>query len=361
MIAIRKLDRYLFFSFLAPFLLCLVLILSMVIVVETSERLSNLLKYKGPDPFLGLLARYYLCRIPSLLGLVAPIITLSGAIVALARLARQNELMAMQASGISLKRIALPLLGAGVVVAALAAVVQEFVVPATGREMQRVSIKLFGSKGPDPMIYQDVFAVDPKTSFWLTAKELDYRTKTIRSAEADKPSADGSNTSPMRITSGVYRGGRWLVSGKRFVTNENSLDEETFEDLPLPEFTLTPEDLAVGCVELSARSLGELRGFARLFPLRSPQLSTEIHKRLAYPLANVILLLLAVPLVVQPSGQTSIQGIGLAVAATLGYYIFTMAMLDFGVRGYLAPIIAGWLPVVVFAAIGTWMYRRFHG
>jgi len=357
---IRKLDRYMFFSFLFPFLLCMVLIVAMIMVVQTSERLSSLLRYNGPDPLLKLLGRYYLCSIPVLTYMVVPIITFSGAIVALVRLARQNELMAMQASGISLKRIAIPLLAGGLVAAALAACLQEIVVPASAREMQRMTMRLFGSKAGDPMVYKNVFAVDLETSTWLHAAELDYREKVIRNAEVDfPPAAGGMRASPMIIDVGRWKNRQWLVSGRQMVVGSDGLTNETFIDRPL-SVSFTPEDLCQ-LPSISYRSLGELRKFAHQFPSRARVLNTEIHKRLAYPFMNLILLLLAIPLVVQPGGQTSIRGIGLAVLAVLGFYVVMLATLDFGYRGYLPPIVAAWLAPGIFTAIGAWMYRHFHG
>jgi len=355
-IVIRKLDRYLFLSFFFPCILCLVLILAMVIVVETSERLHKLLKYSGSEPFLKLLGEYYLCRIPALATMIAPIITLSGAIAALVRLARHNELMAMEAAGISIKRITLPVLAAGVIAAAVAAYVQEVVVPGSARRMQRVSIKLIGSKEDDPMIYRNVFSVDVKTSLWLRIGELNTRKNEMRHAEADSPER-GLGTSPRQITIGRWRNGRWYVTGSVDVEGEEGLRKEHFTDEPL-DTTLTPEELAEGAVEMSFRSLAEIKAFSRRFPSRAHKLNTEIFKRIAYPFANIILLLLAVPLVVQAGGRTSVRGIGLAVAVSVGYYVVMLGALDFGYRGHVVPWVAAWAPCVAFAAVGLWMYRN---
>ena len=456
---IRRIDRYLFFSFLVPFVLCMLLILALVLVVETSERLGKLLRYDGEAPLPGLLGRYYLCRTPMLAYMMAPIMTLAGAVVALVRLAKQNELMAMQASGVSLKRIAIPLLTGGLIAAGLAAAMQELVVPGSARQMQRTSIRLFGGDENEPMKFRDVFAVDIKRPeywvkdrdengdltlalrwdettgkmsiggalqfqeqarailtgiyravdvdlrvdakrrdrFWLVANrrigldefndfvhrlrshyrlartqiilkadEFDYGKKMITNAIAEVPNfppgPDGIESATMIIDAGYWRSHRWVVTGHTRIPGEDEVLSEPFTDRPL-NLSLVPEDLGERS-NLSYRSLDELRFFARQFPSRAISLTTEIHKRLAYPFLNVILLLLAIPLVVEPSGQTSIKGIGLAVAAALGFYMVMMASLDFGYRGYLPPPwtpLAAWLPLAAFVAIGAWMYKHFHG
>jgi len=353
---IRKLDRYLFFSFFFPFLLCFALIMAMTMVVETSERLSKLLKYSGDEPVLLLLGQHYLYRIPALGSMIAPVITLAGAIVSLVRLARHNELMAMEAAGVSLKRIAVPLLGAGIVAAGLALYVQEVLVPGNARSMQAVEIKLFGSGGEEPQVFENVFAVDKATSMWLRADELDLRKNVIRGAEAGSPD-EGRGVSPMQISEGHWENGRWLVTGVQLVAGEEEIKRLEFADRPLPA-RITPESLAHGALDRAFRPLSELKELAGRFPSQEAVMMTEIHKRLSYPLVNIVLLLLAIPLVVGPGGQTSVRGIGLAVLVSLGFYVVMLGMLDFGYRGLLPPAVAAWTPVVLFAAIGVWMFTR---
>jgi len=353
---IRKLDRYLFLSFFFPFLLCMALIMAMSMVVETSERLGKLLKYSGDEPVLLLLGQHYLYRIPTLGSMIAPVITLAGAVVSLVRLARHNELMAMEATGISLKRIALPLLSAGVVAAGLACWVQEVVVPGNARTMQAVEIKLFGSGGDEPQVFENVFAVDKATSMWLRADVLDLRTNIIRGAEAGYP-GEGEGVSPWQINEGVWKDDRWYVTGVQLVAGEEQIERRPFQNLPLPA-RITPENLAHGALERSFRPLSELKELGDRFPSQKAIMTTEIHKRLSYPLVSIVLLLLTIPLVVGPGGQASVRGIGLAVLVSLGFYVVMLAMLDFGYRGFIPPAVAAWTPMAAFAAIGGWMFTR---
>jgi len=337
------------------------MIITMIVALETSERLGMLLKYKGSEPLAGLLVRYYAYRIPVLVAMVAPIITLSGGITALVRLARQNELMAMQASGVSLKRIAIPLLAGGTFAAGLAFWVQEGLVPASAQKMQRITIKLSDTGAEDASLYKDLFAVSTgpsgQVTQWLHVGELDYQQKVIRNAQAYFP----GEREPMMIDRGEWRNKRWYVTGRQIVrTADDSLSYAAFDDYPL-DMHLTPEDMTErAAVDIAYRHLGELRRLAGQFPSRGAQLNTEIYKRLAYPFLNILLLLLVIPLVVEPGGQTSMKGIGLAVGVTLAFYVVMWAMLDFGYRGLLAPIAAAWLPVAVFTVIGLWMYSRSH-
>ena len=200
----------------------------------------------------------------------------------------------------------------------------------------------------------------------IAIDEFDYRNRTIRNAIIEAPNfppgLGPSATLTIEVDAGYWRGHKWIISGRTKLAEPDQVTLEPFTDRVL-DTSLTPEDIGESA-SIAYRSLAELRQFARQFPSRAAALTTEIHKRLAYPFINIILLLLAVPLVVQPSGQTSLKGIGLAAAAAVGFYIVMLAMLDFGYRGLLPPPLtplAAWLPPAAFTAIAMWMYRHFHG
>ena len=58
--------------------------------------------------------------------------------------------------------------------------------------------------------------------------------------------------------------------------------------------------------------------------------------------------------------QWGIIGILLAMLAFFGYYILMGLGLAYGKRQILAPVLAGWLPGLVFTALGLGLLRRIR-
>ena len=74
-------------------------------------------------------AKYFIYTLPSTLVLTFPMSMLLAVLMAMSRLSGESELTAMRAGGISLYRIAAPLIGVGFVASIVALMFQEFVVP----------------------------------------------------------------------------------------------------------------------------------------------------------------------------------------------------------------------------------------
>jgi lipopolysaccharide export LptBFGC system permease protein LptF len=86
-----------------------------------------------------------------------------------------------------------------------------------------------------------------------------------------------------------------------------------------------------------------------------------IWSRLAFPLANVILLLLAVPLTFRQSTHTALIGVSLSVIMSLLYFFVNSVSIDLAYRRFFLwdwPFFAGVFPTAIFATVGVWLYVK---
>src|SRR5438874_8970758 len=79
---------------------------SIFVVVDVFEKLDSFLDNKVPLPVV---VHFYLVSVPSIITIVLPMSMLLSCLLALGQIGRHNELTAMQAAGIGLTRIVLPL------------------------------------------------------------------------------------------------------------------------------------------------------------------------------------------------------------------------------------------------------------
>lgn len=85
-------------------------------------------------------------------------------------------------------------------------------------------------------------------------------------------------------------------------------------------------------------------------------LEVKIHRRLAFPLANVILLLLGFPLVLRGFSRSLIVGVTAAIVIAAGYLLVDTLCSGLGNQGRLPPMLAAWLPVLFFGALGYTLF-----
>ncbi|MHC4925048.1 MAG: LptF/LptG family permease, partial [Planctomycetota bacterium] len=124
-------------------------------------------------------------------------------------------------------------------------------------------------------------------------------------------------------------------------------------DRPLPT-SLLPEDVDI------ARASEDLQGLSseRLSQMRARNpglhfLTVLQHRRWTYPLANLVLLLVGVPLVLRSRGSSVFLSVLAALGVCAAYFTFDTVACDLGGRGLIPPVVATWLGTVVFGAAGV--------
>ena len=118
---------------------------------------------------------------------------------------------------------------------------------------------------------------------------------------------------------------------------------------------MRPIDLESSDREIPYLSFGELRDqYKRRSHLK--HLEVKLHQRFAFPMANLILLLLGIPFLLRTENRSIVVGIVLAIAVSTLYLMTTYICADLGTKGQLPPMLAGWLPILFFGALGLTLF-----
>ncbi len=155
----------------------------------------------------------------------------------------------------------------------------------------------------------------------------------------------------------LKKGTRYRYDGKNQLIVKNS--RAVITELPAEGLFVrsgvTPAD--VESTERAAvyLSIGDLSAQHAKNPHRH-HLRVEIHVRLAYPLTFLVLLLIGLPCVLIPETKNMFVGIGFCLLICLAYIIVFVYFTDLGNRGTLSPVVAAWMPLVVFFSFGVAMF-----
>jgi lipopolysaccharide export LptBFGC system permease protein LptF len=134
--------------------------------------------------------------------------------------------------------------------------------------------------------------------------------------------------------------GRWAAFPERTLAIE---PPEYFEtEQPVAEMMTVPQ-LNHYIDELSAS------GF-NVVPL-----SVELQKKLAFPLVTVVMTLLAIPFGMSAGKRGTLYGIGIGIVLALSYWIVGGAFAAVGKAGILSPIMAGWAPNILAAGTAAYL------
>jgi lipopolysaccharide export system permease protein len=84
----------------------------------------------------------------------------------------------------------------------------------------------------------------------------------------------------------------------------------------------------------------------------------DLQVKLAFPLVNLIVVLIGAPVATRLRMQSAALGFGLSIVISFCYYALLRTGQALGHAGALNPYLAGWLGDLVFGAVGAVMMVR---
>lgn len=364
------LDRYVTWRFLSAYGLCLIGFVGLFLVVDLSGNLADLLDARetfeaSGRGIVGVAIEYYLSKLPSILVMVGPFLTLFAAITALIGLSRHGELTPMVTAGRSLHRVLVPVYVIAALLVLVLYAVEDDLVPFSNGRYEEIRQALDGKRE-----FQRVDAFTRggnnfEVRGWQPAKQslLGLVCRNWHDPAGRLP--DGA-LSAERVEYGRHAvSGRvgWFPRGG--VVRPFGLDDE---GRPQPALELSfddPLDLGFTPAEIDLLVAEQRAGLSRADILRlmarqpsDRHLEIELHTRWARPLASLVLLLLGLPFVARVGGRSITTGLAVAFVTSLAYFLVGLFFLELGNRGDLSPFAAVWIPPAGFGAFALTRLSR---
>jgi len=342
------LDRYISRIYLRSAAIAFAALLGLFYISTFIDRAEKIFKGQATTAKVAVLLLY---STPQFVYYVIPIAALLSVLVTFGLLSRTSELSVMKACGISLYRVAAPLLLLSIAWSAILFGLEQQVMARANRRAEALDAEI---RGRPPRTF------NPLARQWLMGRDgdiyhytyFDPSRMTIDNMTIYRPAAQGwqlaSQTFAKRVTwnTGQWQGvdawqqdftgqgAKWQALARCDLALE---PPEYFEtEQPLAEMMTVPQ-LKIFIDELSAS------GF-NIVPL-----SVELQKKLAFPFVTVVMTLLAVPFGMTTGKRGTLYGIGIGIVIALSYWFAVGAFAAIGKAGLLAPVLAGWAPNVMAA------------
>jgi lipopolysaccharide export system permease protein len=355
---VKILDRYLLREFAGYLLLGLVGIIAIFVVVDLFEKIDVFLDHHASLPLIG---RYYLYRLPEWLVQVLPIALLLATFLALGQLNKFGELTAMRTSGRSVFGILTPVLAISVASTVLSLCLSEFVVPETNRQRdeifdqeiqgmrhqevtERADVTYLGEGGR--IYYMRLYLVGEQRMHEVSLQEF-RGGALLRRIDAAEASWDGR---------------RWVFSSgflREFTGSREKV--RAFDRMAVNGIVEQPADFAK-----ETRNPGEMNFFElwsyvqklRASGARVANYLVDLQVKLAFPLVNLIVVLIGAPVATRLRTQSAALGFGLSIVISFCYYALLRTGQALGHSGALNPYLAGWLGDLVFGVVSAVMMTQ---
>ncbi|NNE71955.1 MAG: YjgP/YjgQ family permease [Rhodothermales bacterium] len=296
---------------------------------------------------------YYPNYVPEIVRLMSPLAIFLATLFLTGRMAQKLELSALQTSGVSLYRIVVPFAIVGIALTGAMFWFNGWVVPEANRvrirfEKQHTQTKssvdeynnIHRQNSPGSVITVNFYDRATQTAHTVTMERFDEGSRLVERIDA-RSMQWVEEDSTWQLRSPVVR--RFGADGSERITSPSRIDTT---------LALLPRNMARTDGDVESMTISEARDYLQVLErsgvdnLGVPRVT--FHGKFAYPFANLILILLAVPLaaVRRRKGQALILGVGLLVAFV---YLALMKFLEpFGYEGILSPEATAWIPHVLF-------------
>jgi LPS export ABC transporter permease LptF/LPS export ABC transporter permease LptG len=357
----RLMDLYILRRFFFHFSLLMGAFIFLFEAFTFFELLDDIARHRVP--FL-IVVDYFRYLTPYLLYNLAPLAALVAVLVTLGVMSKNNEIVACKASGISLYRLAVPLLVAGLTLAASMIVLDETYLPYANQRQDALRNQIKGRPpqtyaqpqrwifGENSKIYNyDLF--DPTQNLFggLSVIEIDPATFQMR-RRVFATRATWSDSQKVWVLEGG-----WV----RDFSDGSITRYDRFPVTSLPELSEPPTYFNREVRQASQMSLGALRRYIEGLHKAGfdvANLTVQWHVKLAFPLIAPISMLLAIPFALLVGTRGAIGGVALGVAIGIVYWTAARLLEAMGGVGQLPPFLAAWSTDITFFFLGLYFFFR---
>ena len=353
----KKIDLYIIKDFFSTLLFSISIIIIIVIVFDISEKIDDFLL--AEVTLKKIVFDYYLNFIPYFINLIIPLFIFISVIFFTSRMANNTEIIAILNSGMSFRRFLMPFIFSSIFVTCISFMFGNFIVP----EANKVRIDFenkYLKKRKVIRIKNIHLQIKPNQYIYIESynksRDIGYRFTLENFKDGKLASKLSANyirfdTLKKKWTVHNYKIREFLNSSER-IKNGNKLD--TLINLYPKDFAKTKELVeTMGMVELNKYIREEeIKGKEQIINHK-----IEKNRRIAFPFSSLILTIIAVAI-----GSKKIRGgiginLGIGIILSFSYILFMQISTTFAINGNLSPIIAVWIPNVIFFVIGLYMLR----
>jgi lipopolysaccharide export system permease protein len=307
--------------------------------------------------------------LPSYFSYAIPTALVFGVLVTFGRMSSDGEIVALRASGISVRRLLPAVLVVGLGGALASGWLLAEAEPRSSYRLKQVARELgksarflasgdFSQVG-DRVLYTREHGPADCPLRGVLLGDFSDRRRPLYVTAACGSLVDGGDSQDLRFDLGdgsihfsEAHGERYRRI--RFEQMQLSVDvSELIARRARPGYYTTRELIELEAQLRAGQSTGLGAGEAKL-----RELWIELHRRIAFPVASIVLGIVAVPLGIRPLRAGRSAGALTAIAAMAAYWMLTSAGQLAAESGWVTPLVGIWAPNLCVLALGIWLLRR---
>jgi lipopolysaccharide export system permease protein len=356
---IKLIDAYIIRKFLGTFFFCLALILTIAVVFDFAEKIDNFMEKEAPAH--AIIFDYYMNFIPYFAMLFAPLFVFISVIFFTSKMAINTEIIAILNSGMSFRRMMWPYFISSFVIALFTFILTNFVIPKSNLVRMEFEDKYYKSsnrKVTVENIHRQVFK-----NIYVYMGSFNPLSQRGQNFTIEKFNDSGKLVSKLSSSSVSYdtSKNKWKATNyylREIKGNEEIITRGKTIDTAL---IISPKDFSRDPGFVNTMTYRELDDYIKLLQLQgSDELKLfliEKHRRYASPFAVFILTLIGVSLSSRKIRGGIGMNIGVGLILSFSYILFLQFASQFSLKGNLGPMLAMWIPNLLYSIIALVLYK----
>ena len=358
---ITKLDWYIIRKFIGTYFFSIALIITISIVYDVNENLAKFTQYHAP--LKAIVFDYYFNFAPYLANLFSALFVFISVIYFTSKLAGNSEFIAMLAAGISFKRLLRPYMISCAFLSLLSYYLSAYVIPHgtivrhnfetlyQNRKINTSASNIQLVVEPGVIVYIQSYDNNSKQGYGFCLDKFENK-KLVSHLTAMEVQYDTISDSKYHWKLSNWKL-RQLKGLREYITTGASKDSV---------IQIEPTDLIYSKGQQETFTSPELKEYISKQIYRGSTnvdiYQVEYYKRIASSFASFILTIIGASLSARKrkGGMGMYLGIGLALSFT--YIMLQTVSSTFAIKDDLSPMLAAWLPNIIFAVIAFICYRQ---
>ena len=358
---VKRVDRYLIKKFIGTYIYSIILIISISIVFDVNENLAKFTTNHAP--LRAIVFDYYANFVPYFANLFSPLFVFIAVIFFTSKLAGNSEIIAMLACGMGFKRLMRPYMISAALISILNFTLGAYVIP-KGTVIRHEFESLYKNNkkntsasnvqlqvGPGIIAYIQQYDDISKTGYGFSLDKFENK-KLVSHMTANVIKYDTISDSRYQWRAINYKI-RTLKGMREHIKSGQEIDTLVMMEPIDLVFSKGQQETFTSPELLRYISKQKDRGSSNVV-----QYEVEYHKRIAACFASFILTIIGASLSARKRKGGMGLYLGIGMALSFSYILLQTISSTFAINADTPPILAAWIPNILYFAIAYYCYKK---
>lgn len=344
-------------KFLSTFFFSIMILAVIACVIDYSQKIDDLVSNKAPA---GAVLFYFVNFIPHITALLFPLFIFIATIFFTSKMAYKTEIIATLAAGVSFQRFLRPYIMGSIILGVLSLLANHWIVPIANKNITDFHIKYIWPKkvassrnahlrlSSNTYVYMEGYNYVDGYGRRFTFEKID---KTLLREKIMAERAYYDSTKKI-----------WKLTNVAIRTNDGIKETLVLKDSMKQQFAFTPHDMDDDNRYKEAMTTPELIKYTAREKQRGKEnvnfYLIELHRRTAQPFAGFILTIIGACIASRKVRGGSGLHLAIGIVMSAVYLMFFQFSQTFSTNAGLNPLLAVWIPNIVFGILAIYLFLR---